>query len=138
MSTDQSAEIKLAELAAMSGVPPRTIRLYIAKGLVPPPLRPGRDAAYGPEHLSALERVREGQRAGFTLERMRHELDTENPSVPVPDPVIWREYPLASDFRVSIRGDVSGKRLKTLRDAMLKLLDEVGSPDSEQPQGGSK
>lgn len=127
MSDDRKTEIKLDKLAEMSGVPPRTIRLYISKGLVPPPLRPGRDAAYGPEHLRSLERVREGQRAGLTLDRMRQELDAEGPSVSLPDPVGWREYSLASDFRVSIRGDVSGKRLKTLRDAMLQLLDELGS-----------
>ena len=43
----------LVELSEVSGVPARTIRFYIARGLLPPPLVGGRSACYGAEHLKA-------------------------------------------------------------------------------------
>ena len=49
--------LTLVELAEASGVPARTIRFYIAKGLVPPPLVGGRAAWYGEEHLNELGRI---------------------------------------------------------------------------------
>ena len=48
----------LVELAEVSGVPARTIRFYIAKGLLPPPLVAGRAACYGEEHLKELDRIK--------------------------------------------------------------------------------
>ena len=43
----QRGSFTLVELAEVSGVPARTIRFYIAKGLLPPPLVGGR--AEGPQ-----------------------------------------------------------------------------------------
>lgn len=40
----------LAELAQKAGLPGRTIRFYIARGLLPGPLKAGRGATYGPEN----------------------------------------------------------------------------------------
>ena len=130
-------EMKLAQLAEESGVPLRTIRLYIAKGLVPPPRRPGRDAAYGTEHLDALRHIRAGQRAGLTLERIRHELTADAPASPLPEPGSWWEYLLAPDIRVSIRGDVSGRRLKKIREAVSLLHAELGSGDLDATKESS-
>jgi len=48
----------LVELPEMSGVPARTIRFYIARGLLPPPPVGGRAACYGEEHLKELDRVK--------------------------------------------------------------------------------
>lgn len=131
MGRPNEHELKLAELAEQSGVPARTIRLYIAKGLVPPPLRAGRDAAYGPDHLDALHRIREGQRAGLTLNRMRHELAAEPVSHSLPEPECWWDYPIARDVQVSVRGDVSGRRLKKIREALSLLQEHLGSDDSD-------
>jgi len=51
------ASFTLVELAEASGVPARTVRFYIAKGLLPPPLVGGRAACYGEEHLKELGRM---------------------------------------------------------------------------------
>ncbi|MCL4692126.1 MAG: MerR family transcriptional regulator [Candidatus Hydrogenedentes bacterium] len=133
MTRQEEHEFKLAELAERSGVPARTIRLYIAKGLVPPPLRAGRDAAYGQDHLDALHRIREGQRAGLTLNRMRHELAAEpaRSSSNLPEPECWWDYPIARDVRVNIRGDASGMRLKKIREVLSLLHEHLGSDDSD-------
>ena len=54
---DRPGSFTLVELADVSGVPARTIRFYIAKGLLPPPLVGGRAACYGEEHLKELGRM---------------------------------------------------------------------------------
>ena len=60
-------EWTLRELAAESGVPERTIRFYISKGILGPPLRGGRGAAYGPGHLTRLREIRGLQARGLML-----------------------------------------------------------------------
>ena len=67
-------EWTLRELAAETGVPARTIRFYISKGLLHPPLRSGRGAVYGAEHKLRLEEIRRLQRRGFMLAEIAHEL----------------------------------------------------------------
>lgn len=114
-------ELRLPELAARTGVAPRTIRWYITKGLVPPPLRAGRDAAYGAAHVEALERIRAGQAAGQTLEQLRVELGGGPELGRAPEPVGWWEYGLAPDVRVWVRGETSGRRLKKVRDALASF-----------------
>jgi DNA-binding transcriptional MerR regulator len=45
---------RLAELATLSGVTPRTIRYYIAEGVLPPPTGAGPAAAYTTAHRDRL------------------------------------------------------------------------------------
>ena len=67
-------EMKLDELAKATKVEARTIRLYIAQGLVPPPLRTGRDAAYDSQHVDAIRSVRLLQERGLSLAEIRNQL----------------------------------------------------------------
>jgi DNA-binding transcriptional MerR regulator len=55
------------ELAVRTGLTVRTIRFYAGQGLLPPPVRRGRLAYYGPSHRMRLEFVRELQDYGYTL-----------------------------------------------------------------------
>jgi DNA-binding transcriptional MerR regulator len=55
------------ELAAATGVTVRNTRYYAGLGLLPPPVRRGRVAYYGPRHVARLELVRALQDHGFTL-----------------------------------------------------------------------
>ena len=64
----------LVELAEVSGVPARTIRFYIAKGLLPPPLVRGQAACYGEEHLKELDRIKTLQGQGQTLAQIAWQL----------------------------------------------------------------
>lgn len=56
------------ELAAAVGTTVRTTRYYASLGLVPPPVKQGRIAYYGPVHRARLELVRALQDHGFTLQ----------------------------------------------------------------------
>ena len=64
---DGPALLTIDELAAATGMTVRTTRYYASLGLLPPPLRKGRMAYYGPEHLARLDLVRALQEHGFTL-----------------------------------------------------------------------
>lgn len=55
------------ELTAATGTSVRTTRYYASLGLLPPPVRRGRVAYYGPVHVARLELIRALQEHGFTL-----------------------------------------------------------------------
>lgn len=58
----------LEDLAAESGIYERTIRSYIARGLLPPPDGRGRAASYGPEHLTRLKFINAVREAALPYE----------------------------------------------------------------------
>jgi DNA-binding transcriptional MerR regulator len=60
--------LTIDELAAAVGTTVRTTRYYASLGLVPPPVKQGRIAYYGPVHRARLELVRALQDHGFTLQ----------------------------------------------------------------------
>jgi DNA-binding transcriptional MerR regulator len=71
-------EWTLRELAAETGVPERTIRFYISRGLVDPPLRGGRGAAYGAGHKVRIEQVKKLQAKGMMLAEIAHAIALAN------------------------------------------------------------
>jgi DNA-binding transcriptional MerR regulator len=50
-------EVSAEELAAEAGTTVRTIRFYQSEGLLPPPLRQGREARYGADHRARLQLI---------------------------------------------------------------------------------
>lgn len=129
MTTQEQNEMKLAELAERSGVPPRTIRLYITQGLLPGPLRAGRDAAYGEAHLERLKLIREFQCKGFTLAQIRRRLAGEPAAGPEPAPLL--SYAVSEDVTVLVRGDLSPWRLRQVRDAIGAMQERLKTGDEE-------
>jgi DNA-binding transcriptional MerR regulator len=59
--------LTIDELAHATGLTVRTTRYYVSLGLLPAPVRRGRMAWYGGQHLGRLELVRALQDHGFTL-----------------------------------------------------------------------
>jgi DNA-binding transcriptional MerR regulator len=114
-------EMNLAALAERSRVPGRTIRLYIAEGLLPGPLRAGRNAAYDARHLAALERIKALQRRGLTLSQVRHALADADSPPELPEPEAWRHYVLAPDVEVRVKAGGSPWRAKLIREAIAEL-----------------
>ena len=72
--SNEPREWSLKGLADETGVPERTIRFYISRGLVDPPLRGGRGAAYGGRHKERLEAIRGLQAKGMMLAEISHAL----------------------------------------------------------------
>jgi len=97
--------LTLVELAEVSGVPARTIRFYIARGLLPPPLVGGRSACYGEEHLKELDRIKTLQGQGQTLAQIAWQLGEGQKEVRPPEPSAWWNYPVSKDVVVEVRCD---------------------------------
>jgi DNA-binding transcriptional MerR regulator len=105
----------LAELAAETGVPPRTIRYYIARGILDGPRQGGRGAWYDRGHVAQLGRIREWQEAGWTLARIEAALDHRGADLPEPE--AWQQYRLSGDVVVWVRAGLPGWRGKQVRAA---------------------
>jgi DNA-binding transcriptional MerR regulator len=71
----QEQRWKLEELARYAGVSPRTVRYYVQRGLLPPPVFRGRDTAYAQEHLIRLHAIRRLQERFLPLDAIQGELD---------------------------------------------------------------
>lgn len=110
------------ELADLGGVSRRTVRYYIHEGLLPAPHGVGRGPHYGPEHLSALLRVRTQQEAGRTLEEIRRPAAARGSrrSAPMaPAVTSWRRIPLAPGVELHVSSDAhlpSAEALRSLAD----------------------
>ena len=52
---------KLEDLAKAAGTSSRTVRYYVQRGLLPPPVFKGKDSAYGKDHLVRLKAIKKLQ-----------------------------------------------------------------------------
>jgi len=119
-------ELTLRELAAESGLPERTIRFYISRGLLDPPLRGGRGAAYGPDHLARLQEIRTLQAKGLMLaEIARLPEPQEAAALDLPAPSTWESYAVADDVVVWVRAGSSPWRGRNIRSALKDFASRV-------------
>lgn len=126
--------MSLGELARRAGLPGRTIRFYIARGLLPSPHKAGRGASYGPEHLERLEVIRGLQKQGLTLGQIGHRLagavavptaeqagEVEPASGDAPVPEGWVHYRVTEDVVVQVRTGASPWRVRVIRNELARL-----------------
>jgi DNA-binding transcriptional MerR regulator len=121
----------LAELADASGVPARTLRFYIARGLLAGPAKVGRGATYTGDHLQRVEQIKKWQAEGRMLSEIGRELAGPPDAV---EPVPWLHYPIAEDLVVHVRAGGTPWRTKQIRDALQDLarrLAQEGNQDHE-------
>jgi len=118
----------LAELADASGLAARTIRFYIARGLLEGPVKAGRAAAYSPEHLARLEKIKKLQAQGRMLSEIGRSLaGAASESRHAVLPTAWWQHAIADDFVVLTRSDVSPWRAKQIREAIDELARSLGT-----------
>jgi DNA-binding transcriptional MerR regulator len=112
--------LTLSELAEASGLPARTIRFYIARGLLDGPLKAGRGAVYTPEHLARLQRIKGLQAEGRMLSEIGRVLGGAETNYAA-EPTAWWQHAVAEDVVVWTRTDVSPWRTKQVRAAIGEL-----------------
>ena len=71
----QEKKLSIGELVQASGVSRRTVRYYVQRGLLAPPLGAGRGHFYRPDHLEKLLLIKELQGRGLGLEQIRVRLE---------------------------------------------------------------
>ena len=128
----------LAELSEESGVPARTIRFYIARGLLDGPVKAGRGAVYTAEHLVRLEKIKELQAAGRMLAEIAHDLNGGPPVETAVQPSPWWQYTIQDDVIVWVRGDVSPWRMKQIRAAVDDIASRLQEPESSNARRNRK
>jgi len=121
----------LVELAEVSGVPARTIRFYIATGLLLLPLVGGRSACYGEEHLKELDRIKTLQGQGQTLAQIAWQLGEGEKEVRPPEPSAWWNYPVSKDVVVEVRCDSSPWRLKQVRSLIAQMIRQLNENEEK-------
>ena len=117
--------LSLAELSERAGVPPRTIRFYIAQGLLPGPIRSGRGAIYGKAHLQRLDRIKTLQAKGMTLAEVAFALEPGARQPELLEPVMWLEYQVSEDVVARVRGGIAPWRHKMIRKVLAEAVSRL-------------
>jgi DNA-binding transcriptional MerR regulator len=128
--TDEGPLYGVDELAERAGVSRRTVRYYVQRGLLPPPLGLGRGNHYTERHLETLVRVRELQERGVPLEGIAARLNAApeaEPAAPVAgaQQTTWTRVELGGDVEVHLRGRrLTDDQVRKLEGALRKVLGE--------------
>ena len=133
---DAGNGISLNELAKKSGVPERTIRYYISRGLIPGPVRGGRGAEYTQDHIAGIQKVRLLQNGGMTLAEIEYQFaQDDGHRRPAIAPESWSMYRISPDVTVQVRDGLSPWRIKHLRSAIARLAAELAADNDSQENG---
>jgi DNA-binding transcriptional MerR regulator len=122
MATDPSTPTRynIHDLATLASVPTRTVRFYIAEGLIDRPHGAKRGAWYEERHLQQLLLIRRWTDAGLSLERVR-ELQAGSPEEAPPRRVkpgtveVWSRVTLADGVEVQLEPRRAGMTPEQVR-----------------------
>jgi DNA-binding transcriptional MerR regulator len=130
---DTPRRLSVAELATLAGVTPRTVRYYIAQGLLDRPEGEKRGAHYVQRHLEQLLRVRRWSEAGLSLDRIRA-FRSGAPEDPPPRPTrpgsveVWSRVTLADGLELNLepgRAGLSPAQVRALVRAVTAAYQRV-------------
>ena len=107
--------LSLAELSENSGVPPRTIRYYISRGILSGPNQAGRNARYDHGHLERLREISVLKEKGLTLSEIAVQLTGEWKEQALPPPTNWLHFGISNDVSVMVRSDMAPWRMRKIR-----------------------
>ncbi len=122
----------LAELSGESGIPARTIRFYIARGLLDGPVKSGRGAVYTAGHLARLEKIQRLQAEGRMLSEIALDLGGGPAAQTAAPPSPWWQHAIQEDVMVWVRGDVSPWRMKQIRAAVDDFASRLPEPETNK------
>ena len=125
MNTEKEREVSLNQLAEETGVPARTVRFYIARGLLRGPLQAGRGASYGNEHRKQLAEIKRLQAQGLTLVEIAKSLAHGRSGVSDLTPTAWWNYQIADDVVVLVRADRSPWRMRQIQRAVREMAEQL-------------
>ena len=129
------------ELSMLAGVTPRTVRYYIAEGLVDRPIGEKRGAHYVRRHLEQLLLIRRWTDAGLSLERVR-ELLSGAPEDPAPRRAapgsieVWSRVTVADGLEIHVepgRADLTPDQMRSLVRGISALYRQVRTSSAGEP-----
>jgi DNA-binding transcriptional MerR regulator len=124
------------ELSTLAGVTPRTVRYYIAEGLVDRPAGEKRGAHYLRRHLEQLLLIRRWTDAGLSLDRVRELIAgaPEDPPRRVAPPgsvEVWSRVTVADGLEVQLepgRAGLTPEQVRALVRGITALYRQVRAP----------
>jgi len=123
----------LSELAEEAGIPARTVRFYISRGLLPGPVGAGRGAKYGAAHLERLREILRLQEEGLTLAEIGVRGEKAVPQE-LPEPEPWWSYAIADGVEVRVSSDQAPWRMRQIRRALTELASQLQEPGEREEQ----
>jgi DNA-binding transcriptional MerR regulator len=143
MAPDPSgpSRFSIHELATLASVPTRTVRFYIAQGLLDRPFGAKRGAWYEDRHLQQLLLIRRWTDAGLSLERVR-ELQAGSPEEAPPQPVkpgmveVWSRVTLADGVEVQLEPGRAGMTPEQVRAFIQEVT--LAYRRVREPESGSR
>ncbi len=132
-SPEKKPRYSLVELARRSGTPGRTIRYYIAQGLLPGPHERGRHAWYGSDHLEQLAAIQRLKEQGCALSEIRRRLGRPPLEEAVAAPEAWFVYRCGKDVIVQVRATTPPWRLRRIH----ALIRDLTALEKNSSQGGT-
>lgn len=119
----------IESLSKLSSLTKRTIRYYIEKGLVSPPMGTCRASYYTDDHLSRLEQIKKWSNQGIPLTQIKSILDGELPSVKFDIECIitthqWERLNIFEGIELHFRENyLQADELKKINDFVKNLID---------------
>jgi len=131
------------DLSTLAGVTPRTVRYYIAQGLLERPEGEKRGAHYLRRHLEQLLLIRRWTEAGLSLERVRELIGgaPEDPPRRAPPPgsvEVWSRVTVADGIEVQVepgRAGLTPEQVRALVRGITALYRQVRAPHRENDDG---
>jgi DNA-binding transcriptional MerR regulator len=125
----------IEELERLSGYAPRTIRYYIARGLLQPAYGRGPTATYDRDHLRRLQYIDLLKQERMSLDQIReHLVEMEPADIEValrgqfsPSADLWRHLRLHDDMTIMIRDRQQGRRDPSLDMAFDLIIEYARS-----------
>ncbi len=133
-----SDPMTLADLSDESGIPARTIRFYISRGLLDGPVKAGRGAEYAAGHLARLEKIKKLQADGRMLSEMVNILNAGRSADAATPPTAWWQHVIHDDVMVWVRGDVAPWRMKQIRAAVEAFAVQLAVPENDNQRSNRK
>lgn len=121
--------LTLDELTERVGLSVRNVRFYTSRGLVPSPIRIGRQGFYSEDHVARLELLRELQSHGFTLAAIERYVD-QLPDGASPETIALHRTLLTprSEPMVTVgREELDRRAGRELGDSDLEVLVSLGA-----------
>lgn len=125
----QEGRFKLSKLAEETGVTARTLRYYIAQGVLHGPWSRGRRATYDQTHIDRVREIKALQERGLSLGEISHSPASYMPQT---EPVKRVEYPVHEHVRVIVKGEVSPWRKRQIERAIYELEQHLANDTTEE------
>jgi DNA-binding transcriptional MerR regulator len=133
------ARYNVDALAQAAGTLTSTVRMYQARGLLAPPIRSGRQAFYGPEHLDRLRLIADLQTRGYSLAALKDLFAAWEAGAALPDvlglrsarePIVFSALDLADRLGGELTVDVAHRAVQAgvvrfRNDGMVEVPDPI-------------